>query len=486
MSNRQFVARKSVADIVASGDAGQHSLNKTLGVFSITALGVGAIIGAGIFVLTGTAAAKYAGPGVMLSFILAGLACAFVGLCYAELAALLPVSGSSYTYTYATLGELAAWIIGWDLVLEYSMGAATVAVGWSGYLVSLLAQFGIHLPPELTHAPGAVQLKDGSTIQAVFNLPAAAIVALLTLMLVLGTRESARLNNLMVLVKLVVVVAFIGFGVSAVNADHWMPFIPDNTGTFGEYGLSGVLRASSVVFFAFIGFDAVSTAAQEARNPQRDMPLGILGSLLICTLLYVAVAAVLTGLVPYQKLNVPDPMALGIDAIRMPWLSLLVKFGALAGLTTVVLVLLYGQRRIFFSMSRDGLLPPVFSRVHRATGTPYLSQILIGIVVAAIAGLFPIHVLGEMVSIGTLFAFVLVCIAVLYLRRAEADAPRPFRVPGVPFVPVIGIGFCVLLMAALPLDTWLRLMVWLAIGLAIYFGYGQRHSVHARGTGQAR
>ncbi|MBS0450838.1 MAG: amino acid permease [Proteobacteria bacterium] len=469
--------------MVGSAQAGKHALNKTLGPFSITALGVGAIIGAGIFVLTGTAAAKYAGPGVMLSFMLAGFACAFVGLCYAELAALIPASGSTYTYTYATLGELAAWTIGWDLVLEYSMGAATVAVGWSGYLVSLLAQFGLHLPPEFTHAPGAVQLKDGSTIHAVFNVPAALIVGLLTLMLVMGTRESARLNNLMVLIKLVVVIAFIGFGIGAVNANHWTPFIPDNTGNFGEFGLSGVLRGASVVFFAFIGFDAVSTAAQEARNPQRDMPLGILGSLLVCTLLYVAVAAVLTGLVPYQKLNVPDPIALGIDVIGQPWLSLLVKFGALAGLTTVILVLLYGQSRIFFTMAGDGLLPSVFSRVHAKTGTPYLSQIWIGVVVAAIAGLFPIHVLGEMVSIGTLFAFVLVCAAVMHLRRTEAEAHRPFRVPGVPIVPIIGIAMCALLMSALPLDTWLRLVIWLAVGLVIYFGYGRHHSVLARRAG---
>ena len=483
MHQVQYRARKRVSDIVGDAQASGHALHKALGPFSITALGVGAIIGAGIFVLTGTAAAKYAGPGVMLSFMLAGFACAFVGLCYAELAALIPASGSTYTYTYATLGELAAWTIGWDLVLEYSMGAATVAVGWSGYLVSLLAQFGIHLPPEFTHAPGAVQLKDGSTIQAVFNVPAAAIVALLTLMLVLGTRESARLNNLMVLIKLVVVLAFIGFGIGAVNAGHWTPFVPENTGTFGEFGWSGVLRGASVVFFAFIGFDAVSTAAQEARNPQRDMPLGILGSLLICTVLYVAVAAVLTGLVPYQELNVPDPIALGIDVIAQPWLSLLVKFGALAGLTTVILVLLYGQSRIFFTMSADGLLPSVFSRVHARTGTPYLSQVWIGVVVAAIAGLFPIHVLGEMVSIGTLFAFILVCAAVMHLRRTEAEAHRPFRVPGVPIVPLVGIVMCALLMSALPLDTWLRLLVWLAIGLAIYFGYGRHHSVLARRTG---
>jgi APA family basic amino acid/polyamine antiporter len=477
MSGSQYTARKSVADIIASGEGGEHKLTKSLGAFSITALGVGAIIGAGIFVLTGTAAARYAGPGVMLSFVLAGLACAFVGLCYAELSALIPVSGSSYTYSYATLGELTAWIIGWDLVLEYAMGSAAVAVGWSGYLVSLLGQFGVHLPPELVHAPGPVTLADGTVVQALFNVPAAAIVLLITLLLVMGTKESARLNNLMVIVKLVVVLAFIGFGIGVINLDNWVPFVPDNTGTFGEFGASGVLRAASVVFFAFIGFDAVSTAAQEARNPQRDMPLGILGSLLVCTLLYVAVAAVLTGLVPYEKLGVPDPIALGVEAIGKPWLSLLIKFGALAGLTTVILVLLYGQSRIFFTISRDGLIPPLFSKVHKTTGTPHLSLILVGVVVALAAGLMPIHLLGEMVSIGTLFAFILVCGAVLYLRRAESEIFRPFRVPGVPIIPVVGIGFCLLLMAGLPLETWYRLLIWLAIGLVIYFVYGRHHSV---------
>lgn len=478
MESRGYAARKSVAEIIASGEAGGHTLAKTLGPLSITFIGIGAIIGAGIFVLTGTAAAQYAGPGIMLSFVLAGIACAFVGLCYAELAAMIPVSGSTYTYTYATLGELAAWIIGWDLVLEYAMGAATVAVGWSGYLVSLLAQFGIHLPAALVHSPGAaVTLADGSVVHGVFNLPAALIVLLLTGLLVRGTSESTRLNNVMVAIKLVVVLAFVGLGAAFVNTANWVPFVPENTGEFGHYGWSGVLRGASVVFFAFIGFDAVSTAAQEARRPQRDMPIGILASLVVCTLLYVAVAAVLTGLVPYGKLNVPDPIALGVDAIGVGWFALLVKFGALAGLTTVILVLLYGQSRIFFTISRDGLLPPLFSKVHPRFNTPHISQIGIGLMVAVVAGVVPIHILGEMVSIGTLFAFVLVCSAVIYLRRREADTARPFRVPAVPVVPVLGIAFCLVLMAALPLDTWLRLGVWLLIGLVVYFAYGRHHSV---------
>src|SRR6478736_6127166 len=475
----RFGARKSVADIIASGEGGQV-LPKSLGPFSITALGIGAIVGAGIFVLTGTGAAQYAGPAIVLSFVLAAVACALVGLCYAELAALMPVSGSCYTYTYATMGEFLAWLIGWDLVLEYAMGAAAVAVGWSGYLVSLLAQFGLQLPPALTHAPGAITLADGSVVQALFNLPAFFVVMALTLLLILGTKESARFNNVMVAVKLLVVVAFIAFGVGLVDRANWQPFVPPNSGEFGHYGWSGVLRGASVVFFAFIGFDAVSTAAQEARKPQRDMPIGILGSLTICTVLYIGVAAVLTGLVPYARLGVPDPIALGVDVIGLPWLSLLIKVGALAGLTTVILVLLYGQSRIFFTIAQDGLLPPVFKKVHARYGTPHLSHFWVGLVIAIIAGLVPINVLGELVSIGTLFAFILVCGAVIYLRRSEPGMHRPFRVPGVPAIPLLGIALCLVLMSALPGDTWVRLIVWLAIGLAIYFGYGMRHSVLGR------
>ncbi|WP_144109728.1 amino acid permease [Paraburkholderia sp. BCC1886] len=478
MADTSYMARKSVADIVGSADAkGTHSLSKTLGATSITAMGIGAIIGAGIFVLTGTAAAQFAGPSIMLSFVLGGIACAFVGLCYSELAAMLPVCGSSYTYTYATLGEIFAWIIGWDLILEYAMGAATVAVGWSGYIVSLLHNVGLTIPPALSAAPGTViKLADGSTVTGIINLPAIFIIAALTILLVLGTKESARLNNIMVAVKLVVVVAFIALGVFFIKPANWHPFIPANTGEFGNFGMSGILRGSAVVFFAFIGFDAVSTAAQEAKKPQKDMPIGILGSLVICTVLYILVAGVLTGLVPYADLNVPDPIAKGVDAIGLNWFSILIKIGALTGLTTVILVLLYGQSRIFFTMSQDGLLPTLFARVHPRLQTPYLSQILIGSIVAVVAALTPIGVLGEMVSIGTLFAFILVCGAVIYLRRSDSDASRPFRVPGVPVVPVLGILFCLLLMAGLPLVTWLRLVVWLVIGLVIYVSYGRNHS----------
>ena len=472
MDSSGLMGRKSVDDILKSGE-GEEQLSKSLGALSITAMGIGAIIGAGIFVLTGTAAAQYAGPGIMLSFVLGGIACAFVGLCYSEMAALIPVAGSSYTYTYATLGEFFAWLIGWDLILEYAMGAATVAVGWSGYVTSLLKDVGIVIPARFAHAPGTA-IDGGGT--ALFNLPAVVIVALITLLLIRGTKESARFNNIMVAVKLTVVVAFIALGWGHVDTAHWSPLIPPNEGSFGQYGYSGILRGAGVVFFAFIGFDAVSTAAQEAKNPQKDMPLGILGALTICTILYILVAGVLTGLVPYAQLDVSDPIAKGVDVIGLGWFSIVIKLGALTGLTTVILVLLYGQSRIFYTMSHDGLLPALFSKIHPKFDTPYLSQALIGTLVAIVAALTPIGVLGEMVSIGTLLAFILVCGAVIYLRRSDAGVFRPFRVPGVPVVPVLGIAFCLLLMSGLPLITWARLLVWLAIGLIIYWTYGRTHS----------
>ena len=466
MDRTGMLARKSVAQTTAArpGDAG---MRKTLGVFSIVAIGVGAIIGAGIFVLTGTAAARYAGPAIMLSFVLGGIVCALVGLCYAELAAMLPVSGSTYSYTYATLGEVFAWMIGWDLVLEYAMGAATVAVGWSGYATSLLKEIGIPIPAALTEH---------------VNLPAAAIVGLLTLLLVAGTKESTRLNNVMVAVKLTVVVAFIAVGAFFVDPAHWHPLIPANKGEFGHFGPSGILRGAGIVFFAYIGFDAVSTAAQEARNPQRDMPAGILGALAISTVLYIAVAAIMTGIVPYDQLNVPDPIAKAVDVIGQPWFSVLIKIGALTGLTTVILVLLYGQTRIFFTMAEDGLLPGLFAYVSPKRGTPVYSQLTIGALVALVAAFVPIDILGEMVSIGTLCAFILVCAAILYLRRSDPATPRPFRVPAVPWVPIAGILVCLLLMAGFPGATWLRLVIWMAIGLVVYVSYGRRHSVLQHGT----
>ena len=465
-----LAARKPIDDIVADGEA-QH-LSKTLGKVAITALGIGSIVGAGIFVLTGTAAARYAGPGIMLSFILAGIACSFVGLCYAELSAMLPVSGSTYTYAYATLGELVAWIIGWDLILEYAAGAATVASGWSGYATSLLKSLGVTIPRAFSTAP--------------LNLPAVGIVVLLTALLIAGTRETARLNTIMVALKLLVVLAFVGVGVFFVRPHNWLPLIPRNTGQFGHFGWSGLFRGAGVVFYAYIGFDSVSTAAQEARDPQRDMPIGILASLVICTALYIGVAGVLTGIVPYAELDVADPIAVGTDRFGLPWFSLLIKAGALLGLTTVILVSLYGQSRIFFTMARDGLLPGLFGHVHPRLQTPYLSQALIGLVVAAAAGLVPIAVLGQMVSIGTLLAFILVCVAVVRLRRTDRRMTRPFRVPAVPLVPSLGIVFCLGLMASLPIASWIRLAVWLAIGLAVYATYGRRHSrVRRKATASA-
>jgi APA family basic amino acid/polyamine antiporter len=476
--------RKPVAEIVASQEFPIHKLSKVLGPFSIAAMGVGAIIGAGIFVLTGTAAALYAGPAIIVSFALAAIACGLVGLCYAELAAFLPVSGSSYTYTYATLGELAAWVIGWDLILEYAMGGATVAVGWSGYFTSLLKLAGLHPPPRWTAATGQmVHLPDGSSAAAFANIPAAVIVLSITVLLVRGTRESARINNLMVTLKVSVVVAFVLLGAASVDTANWRPFLPPNTGEFGSFGLSGVLRGASIVFFAYIGFDAVSNCAQEARRPQRDMPIGILGSLAVSTLLYIAVAAVLTGLVPYGELNVPDPITKGVRAIGLGWFSVVIDLGALIGLTTVILVLLYGQGRIFSSMARDGLLPPVCARIHPRFNTPYVSQITIGVIVAAVAAVAPIDTLSELVGVGTLFAFIMVCGAVIYLRSAEPHVPRPFRVPNVPWLPLGGILACLVLMIGLTPLTWARLAVWLLVGLALYFSYGRLHSQLKRPSG---
>jgi len=478
MDGSGYTRRKSVQQLMQG--AGESTLDRALGPWHLIALGVGAIIGAGIFVITGTAAAQYAGPGIMLSFVIGAIACGFVGLCYAEFASLIPIAGSAYTYAYATLGELIAWLIGWDLILEYAMVGATVSVGWSGYAVSLMRDLGLPLPAQLTASPGKlVALADGTQVSAWFNLPAFLVVAGLTALLIVGVRESTRFNVAIVAVKVTVVLVFIVAGAAYVVTANWHPFIPRNTGQFGQFGLSGVLRGASVVFFAYIGFDAVSTAAQEAKNPQRDMPIGILGSLIICTTFYMAVAAVLTGLVPYQQLNVPDPIAVGIDVIGAPWLAFLVKFGALTGLTSVILVFLYGQSRIFLTMSNDGLLPSAFQTVHPRFRTPYRGQLILGLVVGIVGGLVPIGILGELVSIGTLFAFVVVCAAILYLRRTQPGLKRPFRCPWVPLVPIGGIVSCVFLMIGLPLDTWARLVIWLVIGLGIYFGYGRSHSTLA-------
>ncbi|HEY4320652.1 MAG TPA: amino acid permease [Gemmatimonadales bacterium] len=474
-----FWYRKSLAELGA--DAKRPLLRRTLGPVDLTALGIGSIIGTGIFVLIGTAASLHAGPGLIISMIATAIACGFAGLCYSELATMIPVAGSAYTYTFATIGELAAWIIGWDLILEYALSAATVAVGWSGYFVSFLAGFGVHLPSALIAAPGvAVRLADGSVVTGVFNLPAAIIVLLVAALLIRGIKESARTNTGLVLIKSLVLVVFVAAGAAFVHRANLHPFIPPNTGHFGFFGWSGVLRGAGIMFFAYIGFDAVSTAAQESRNPQRDLPIAMLGSLAVCTVLFIAVAVVLLGIVHYSKLNVPDPLAVGIDATGLTWLSPLIKISALFGLFSTMLVQLLGQTRIFFSMSRDGLLPSAFGRVHPRFLTPHVSTALTAVVVAVAAGLTPIDVLGELVSMGTLLAFVLVCVGILVLRRTMPDAPRPFRTPGMPWVPIAGALSCLAQMAGLPLMTWLRLLIWLAVGFVIYFGWGHRNAARVR------
>ncbi|HET9439467.1 MAG TPA: amino acid permease [Longimicrobiales bacterium] len=474
--------RKSIDQLHADAASGQ--LRRALGPVQLTTLGVGAIIGAGIFVLTGQAAAQHAGPAIVLSFILAGTACALAGLCYAEFASMIPVAGSAYTYAYATMGEFLAWIIGWDLILEYSLGAATVAVGWSGYVVSFLRDLGIDFPLEWANPRGAEILLNGDVVgTGIFNIPAAVITLLVTAVLVVGIRESASANAAIVLIKVAVVLLFISFGAAFVKADNWSPFIPASTGTFGEYGWSGVVRAAAVVFFAYIGFDAVSVAAQEAKNPQKDMPIGILASLAICTVLYIAVSLVLTGVVSYTTLNVPDPIAVGIDATGLNWLKPFIKLGAIAGLSSVILVMIMAQPRIFYAMSRDGLLPPVFKKIHPRYRTPHITTTVTGLAVAITAGLFPIGQLGHMVSIGTLLAFVIVCIGVLVLRYRQPEIHRPFRTPGMPVVPILGALSCFYLMSFLPFETWMRLLIWLVIGLAIYFLYGGRAAQRARAAG---
>jgi APA family basic amino acid/polyamine antiporter len=461
-----LLARKSVEDLQAEAE-GHGGLKRVLTAWQLVALGVGATIGAGIFVLTGEAAASYAGPAIILSFLLGAVACALAGLCYAEMAALIPVSGSAYTYTYATIGELIAWIIGWDLILEYALGVGTVSVGWSGYVGSLLTDLHVHLPFAWTHAPG---------VGGKLNLLAMVGVGLVAWLLTIGVRESARVNSVIVVIKLLVIALFLAVGVGHIHPANWHPFLPPNTGKFGSFGLSGVLRGAGVLFFAFVGFDAVSAAAQEARNPQKDMPVGILGGLTLCTILYIAVGAVLTGVVSYKLLGVPNPIAIAVNAMGLHWLAVVVQFGIILGLSSVMLVLLYGQTRIFYTMSRDGLLPPIFHALHPRFGTPANATVLLGIVVALLAGLTPIKILGEMVSIGTLFAFILVCAGVLYLRRARPELARPFRCPGVPAVPILGILVCLYLISGLPLPTMVRLVVWLLLGLALYFGYSRSRS----------
>jgi APA family basic amino acid/polyamine antiporter len=497
-----LLAKKDLKLMLRETEGEKGGLRRALGPFNLITLGIGAIIGTGIFVLTGPVAATTAGPAIVLSFMVAGLACAFAGLCYAEFAALIPIAGSSYSYGYTTLGEIVAWVIGWALVLEYAFGAATVAVGWSGYVGSLLQDFGIPISPSLFYAPGTVVVQyqgkwtplstlmtvGDSTVAGLrhvvahFDLMALTGILLITAVLVKGIKESANLNTAIVVLKVSVLLVFLGLGISflaghwSASVPNWHPFIPPNGGHYGDFGWSGVLRGAGIIFFAYIGFDAVSTAAQEARNPSRDMPIGILGSLVICTMLYILVAVVLTGLVPYARLNVADPIALGVDATSVRWGSLLVKIGAIGGLTSTMLVMLLGQSRIFFTMAHDGLLWSWAGKVHSKWRTPYISTIVVGVGVAMLAALLPISTLDELTSIGTLFAFTIVCAGVWVLRRRQPDLARPFKTPWVPLVPIMGMAVSLIMMLSLHALTWEVFLTWLCVGLVVYSLYGRRHS----------
>ena len=510
MGNPLFATKSLDVLMKEAGETGEHSLKRALGPINLVTLGIGAIIGAGIFVLTGAAAALYAGPAIMLSYVLAGVGCVFAGLCYAEFASMIPIAGSAYTYGYATLGEIVAWIIGWDLILEYAFGAATVASGWSSTLVAFLQDYGISLPPQICDVPGAVWVKtpDGlwaplsslgmSAAQAAglphvttsFNLVAFFAISIVTTILIVGIKESANFNTFIVFVKLTAVLTFIGVAIPFVlkHPDivhaNWKVFVPPNQGTFGAYGWSGVMRGAAVVFFAYIGFDAVSTAAQEARKPQKDMPIGILGSLIVCTILYIVVSGLLTAVVNYSRLDIGAPVSLAIRETGVKWGSYVVNAGALAGLSTVMLVMLLGQSRVFYSMAHDGLLWKWAGDIHPRFRTPWKSTAVVGLAAAIFGSLVPIGSLGQMVSIGTLLAFVIVCAAVMVLRARRPDLPRPFRTPFVPVVPILGIIVSLGLMASLNRITWVRLIAWLIIGLIIYFTYSVKHSKVRNGVKQ--
>ena len=474
--------KKSIESLISeSKEEGERTLKKTLGPYQLIALGLGAIIGAGLFSITGLAAGSHAGPAITLSFLIAAAGCGFAALCYAEFASMIPVAGSAYTYSYATLGEFIAWVIGWDLVLEFAVSSATVSISWSRYFVKLLEGFNVHLPIELTACPW-----DGGWV----NLPAAFIIILMSLLLIRGTESSSIINSFIVVLKVAVVIIFIVLGWKYIRSENYVPYIPENTGKWGEFGFSGVLRAAAIVFFAFLGFDAVSTAAQETKNPKKNMPIGIIGSLIICTVLYILFAYVLTGVANYSVFQGRDgiaPVALAVDHMgevlldgsiqpAFPWLNKAIILAILAGYSSVILVMLLGQSRIFYSMSRDGLLPKVFSEIHSKYRSTYKSNLLFLLLVSAFAMLAPAHVAGELTSIGTLLAFIIVSIGIMVMRKKQPDAPRAFKTPGVPVIPILGIAFCLFMMVSLPFDTWIRLVLWMLFGHNIYVFYGSRKS----------
>ncbi|MDP4187545.1 MAG: amino acid permease [Bacteroidota bacterium] len=461
-----------------AAETGSNTLKRKLNAFNLVTIGIGVIIGAGLFSLTGIAAANYAGPAVTVSFALAAVGCAFSALCYAEFASLVPVAGSAYTYSYATLGEFFAWIIGWDLILEYSVGAATVAISWSQYLIKFLDTYHIHLPPQLFLSPfESISLSDGTLVHGIVNLPAIFIIIGITSIIIRGVGVSAWFNSVIVTIKVSIVLIFIAVGWHYIHPENYHPYVPQNPGTFGTFGISGIFRGAGVIFFVFIGFDIVATMAQEAKRPQRNMPIGIIGSLLVCTVLFILFSYVMTGMANYKEFkDSAAPVAIAIEKTPYLWLSQAIILAILIGYISVILVDLMGQSRVFFSMSRDGLLPRVFSTLHPKFQTPYKSNILLSIFISLFAGFVPIRVVGEMTSIGTLLAFVMVCAAVLILRKTQPDTPRSFRTPWVPVVPVLGILTCVIIMFSLPLDTWIRLVAWLIIGLVIYFSFGKKNS----------
>lgn len=470
-------SKKTLSELKAESEQESHQLKRALGPIDLILLGIGAIIGAGLFSITGIAAAENAGPAIVISFIIAAAGCAFAGLCYSELAAMIPISGSAYTYAYASLGQLPAWIIGWSLVLEYAVGAATVSISWSAYVISFLEDLGIQLPASLITSPWQlVHLADGTSSYGLINLPAVLIVLVVTLVLIKGIHESSFVNAIIVFIKVSVVLIFIAVGFFYIKPSNYVPFIPENTGVFGEFGWSGVFRAAATVFFAYIGFDAVSTAVQETKQPQRAVPIGILGSLLICTALYILFALVMTGLVPYPELNVAAPVAVAIEKTPFPWLIWLTKLAIIAGLTSVILVMLMAQSRVFYIMARDGLLPKLFCEIHPKFHTPWKANILLLVFVGLFSAFAPLAMVGHMTSIGTLLAYAIVCAGVMVLRYTDPDHHRPFKVPLVPLIPLMGILVCFILMLSLGLDTWIRLFAWLLIGIGIYFFYGRQHA----------